>query len=304
MRHLSWGILLTLCAGLAQAQPAPATLHLATWNLEWLVSPRTARDSLNACDDGRQGAMPCDVARTLRRDSADRARLRAYVRLLDADVIAFQEVEDAATAAGVFPGYRFCMTAAGGVQQLGFAVRASLPHRCGEPLPLGNARRARPAAILHLFPGTGRELTLLAVHLKSGCSFQLLPDEPVAGNSACAILARQATELSAWIDRNWRKGKRFVLLGDFNRVGPDADDPFWRRLDPLGALHNAAAGSDFHNCFTGQPFRQFIDHILPDAVLARRLVPGSFRKQRFTNADAERYRLSDHCPVSALFLLD
>jgi endonuclease/exonuclease/phosphatase family metal-dependent hydrolase len=281
----------------ADAHDAAGTLHLATWNLEWLVSPRTARDSLNACDDGRRSALPCDVARSLRRDSGDRARLRAQARLLDADVIAFQEVEDAATAASLFRGYRICITAANGVQQLGFAVRAGLPHRCETPLPLGEARRVRPAAVLRLFPDSDFELMLLAVHLKSGCATQPLPDD-AAGTSSCALLASQARALATWIDRRWRNGQRFVLMGDFNRAGPDASDAFWRRLDPLGALQNASQGSPFRNCFVGQPFRQFIDHILLDAVLAQRLVPASFHKHTYSNADAVRYRLSDHCPVS------
>ncbi|MEY2855233.1 MAG: hypothetical protein RL030_2365, partial [Pseudomonadota bacterium] len=272
------------CTASAADPPVPAaTLHLATWNLEWLVSPRTARDSLNACDDGERSLLPCDVARSLRRDSGDRARLRAEARLLHADVIAFQEVEDEATAASLFRGYRICITNAQGVQQLGFAVRAGLPHRCEAPLPLGAARRTRPAAMLRLFPGSASELTLVAVHLKSGCSTQPLP-EGATDTSACALLAGQARALSAWIDHQWRAGQRFVLMGDFNRAGPDDKDAFWRWLDPLGALRNASQGSPFRNCFVGQPFRQYIDHILVDAVLAQHLVPASFHKHTYENA--------------------
>lgn len=295
---------LLLLSGAALPEPAGTTLRLATWNLQWLVSPQTARESLNACDDGHRSALPCDVARSLRRDSGDRGRLRAYVRELDADVIAFQEVEDARTAAGLFRGYRICITTAPGVQQLGFAVRAGLPHRCEDPLPLGEAGRARPAAVLRLFPGSGSELALLAVHLKSGCATQPLPDGDSRGGSACAILARQADALAAWVDTHWREGRRVALIGDFNRAGPDAQDDFWRRLDPLGALRNASESVPFRNCFVGQPFRQYIDHILVDAVLARRLVPGSFAKHGYAEADVERHRLSDHCPVSVGLGLD
>lgn len=290
-------------AGSGPAAVDPQTIRIATWNLEWLVSPRTARDSLNDCDDGRRAALPCDVARSVRRDSGDRARLRDQVRRLDADVIAFQEVEDESTAAALFRGYRICITAAGGVQQVGFAVRRSLPHRCEVPLPLGEASRARPAAVLRVFPGSGAELTLLAVHLKSGCATQPLPEDGGPGGSACALLSLQADLLHEWLAAAWRAGSRFVLLGDFNRAGPDDDDPFWQRLDPLGVLRNASQGHPFRNCFIGQPFRQYIDHILVDAVLARHLVPGSFSKQGYREADAERYRLSDHCPISVALRL-
>jgi endonuclease/exonuclease/phosphatase family metal-dependent hydrolase len=272
------------------------SLRIATWNLEWLVSPRTARDSLNDCDDGKRAALPCDAARSLRRDSGDRAALRAQARRLDADVIAFQEVENEATATSLFRGYRICITTTAGVQQVGFAVRRQLPQRCEVPLPLDDAHRTRPAAVLKLFPDSPHELTLLAVHLKSGCSTQPIPDT-ADKDSACGILAGQVEKLAAWVDGQWRAGQRFILLGDFNRAGPNAADPFWRRLDPLGVLHNAAEGSLFRNCFTGQPFYQAIDHILVDAVLARGLVPDSFTKHPFLNTQAVRYRLSDHCPI-------
>ncbi|MDR2214644.1 MAG: endonuclease/exonuclease/phosphatase family protein [Nevskiaceae bacterium] len=282
----------------AGATPVLPTLRLASWNLEWLVSARTARDSLNDCDDGKPAALPCDVARAQRRDNGDRAALRAQARRLNADVIAFQEVEDAATAAALFRGYDICITAAPGVQQPGFAVRAELPHRCESPLPLGTVQRARPAAVMTLFPGGSNEVTLLAVHLKSGCSTQALPDEDEGGGSACGILSGQVQALAAWVDAHWRTGERFILMGDFNRAGPDEADPFWQRLDPLGALHNASEGSAFGNCFIGQPFHQYIDHILIDGILARRVRPGSFVKHSYANAQAERYRLSDHCPIS------
>jgi len=91
-----------------------------------------------------------------------------------------------------------------------------------------------------------------------------------------------------------------MILGDFNRVGPDDDDPFWESLHREGgaSLRNAARGERFHNCFVGQPFWQFIDHLLLGPGLASSLMRGSFHKQGYGSLDALRYRLSDHCPVS------
>ena len=91
-----------------------------------------------------------------------------------------------------------------------------------------------------------------------------------------------------------------MVLGDFNRAGPRDDDPFWQRLHAAanGALFNAAAHTVFRNCYLGQPFSQYIDHILLGPALGRSVVPGSFRKRGYASRDALRYRLSDHCPVS------
>ena len=83
---------------------AVAALRIATWNMEWLVDGGTARAARIACRDGRPAPLPCDVVRELARDSADLARLANYARHLDADVIAFQEVQNEAIAARVAGG--------------------------------------------------------------------------------------------------------------------------------------------------------------------------------------------------------
>ena len=96
-------------------------------------------------------------AEELARDSADLARLAAYARKLDADIVAFQEVENEAIAREVFRGYRICMADGTGVQHVGFAVRPRVTHRCGPmrgfavggwPQPQGHddAAHARGAA--------------------------------------------------------------------------------------------------------------------------------------------------------------
>ena len=217
-------------------------------------------------------------------------------RRLDADIIAFQEVEDAATAARIFRGYRICIAGGPGVQHTGFAVRKEVPHRCEDSLTtLAVGGRHRHGAILTVLPRNAAGFTLLAVHLKSGCA-----TAPLDSGASCETLAAQGQALAAWIGAQQQRGTRFIVLGDFNRAGPDDDDPFWSSLqrDSRTSLRNAARGEAFRNCFTGQPFWQFIDHILLSPALAPRLVPHSFRKTGYGSLDALRYRLSDHCPVS------
>ena len=302
MRRFLVAILLMLLLAAATKQPrAPReSLHIATWNLEWLVSPATAHAARQSCRRGQRATLPCDVAREHSRDSADLDRLAAYARQLDADVIAFQEVEDARIASRIFDGYRICIAGGRGLQHTGFAIRPGLAHRCGPPvdaLALGGAQRAGMTLLLH--PDSPRAVELLAVHLKSGCADAQL----ASGSTACALLSAQAAQLSQWIGS--RAQSRFIVLGDFNRGDADVPrDEFWRTLaggDPATApFLFANEGAPFRNCHIGAGFARAIDHILVSRALHNALVPRSFRKSGYRESDALRYRLSDHCPVSFL----
>jgi|JI10StandDraft_1071094.scaffolds.fasta_scaffold05517_9 endonuclease/exonuclease/phosphatase family metal-dependent hydrolase len=293
-------LLLSLAAATMQPDAARPAIAIATWNLEWLVSPATAHGARLACRRGHRAILPCDVARELSRDSADLARLAWYARRLDADVIAFQEVEDAGIAARIFEGYRICIAPGRGVQHVGFAIRSGVAHRCGSPVEsISLAGTQRNGISLLLFPGTAQTVELLAVHLKSGCADRALD----SGSSACSVLAAQAAQLAAWIAA--RANSRFILLGDFNRGDANVGgDDFWRLLSGDDAAAApfvfANAGVPFRNCHIGAGFTRSIDHILVSRQLLPAMVPGGFRRMGFREADALRYRLPDHCPVRFL----
>jgi endonuclease/exonuclease/phosphatase family metal-dependent hydrolase len=303
-RSVTAGLLLALVLGLiawAMARANDATgqrpLRVATWNLQWLVEPDTARIARIACRDGVAAPLPCDVARTLARDSADRSRLAALVRRLDADVIAFQEVQSAQVARRVFRGYSICIARGAGVQHTGFAVRAGLEHRCGEPLlSIAAGDRGRAGQPLTLLPPGQPPIELLAVHLKSGCS----TDPLHSSSAACVLLSRQAQALGEWIEARARAGAGFMVLGDLNRAGlPAADDAFWSLLHPH-RFEAAASHLPFRNCVFGAPYTAFIDHILVSQTLLPRLNSPAFEQLRFEPHEATQYRLSDHCPVSVM----
>lgn len=297
-------------ATLANAQ----VIRIATWNLEWLISPQAFKSLKADCahpgtaahGDVRQ--LPCDVASRLERSSRDFSVLARYARELDADVVALQETDGADAARLVFPDYEFCFTDRKHVQNTGFAVRRGIAFRCGpddRALSLGDTiRRGKE---LTLFPGERREIHLLSVHLKSGCSSQPL----TAPDRACHDLARQAPILEAWIDAQARSGRRFAVLGDFNRdllseqahrmtLAPH--ESFWAQIDaadpPQTGLRNAASGQLFRNCVPGQGYRGYIDNIVLSPALAATVVPASFLRLTFSAADVRHARLSDHCPVS------
>lgn len=245
----------------------------------------------------------------MERSARDFELLARYARELDADVIALQEVDGPDAARLVFPGYRFCFTARPHVQNNGFAIREGIPYRCGQDvteLSLGDT--VRRGAELILFPDEPHEIRLLSVHLKAGCSRDRLSSR----NDACRDLARQVAALEAWIDAQASAGRRFAVLGDFNRDllgerGPARDAAgrllqVWPEIDdgepPEADLFNAAEGQRFRNCTPGQRFSSYIDHIVLSRSLARAVVPGTFERLTYRPADAHRARLSDHCPLS------
>jgi endonuclease/exonuclease/phosphatase family metal-dependent hydrolase len=290
-------------------------LKLASWNLEWLIAPAAFKPLKGGCAPegspimGDVRRLPCDVVHRLERSSRDFAALARYARVLDADVIALQEVDGPEAARLVFPGYDFCFTGRRHVQNNGFAVRSGIPHRCAPDwMSLSRGDSLRRGAELILFPGESREIRLLSIHLKSGCSDRALD----GGDKACGVLARQVPALESWIDRQAGAQRRFGVLGDFNRdFRADRGEArsaagqllhLWPELDdgvPPGArLRDAAAGQPFRNCAPGQGYGAYIDHLVLSASLAAHLMPRSFQRVSYSAADARRARLSDHCPIA------
>jgi endonuclease/exonuclease/phosphatase family metal-dependent hydrolase len=209
----------------------------------------------------------------------------------------------------VFRNNEFCFSGSRALQNNGFAIRRGVPFRCAadyEPLSLGNSVRRGVVAVI--YPGTVNEMTLMSVHLKSGCARPLLD----AGPAACQKLARQVEPLELWIDAQARAGRRFAVLGDFNREllreqGPARNEAgvqqqLWPEIndgEPHGAvLLNAAAGARFRNCASGERHSGYIDQIVLGQRLASTLVPESFERLTWKQQEAARLTLSDHCPVA------
>ena len=304
MRATFFLLLATACA--AHSQAAPVQLKLATWNLEWFMTPETLRALTPACTprdaprDGARRSVPCDVAHELVRSNEDIVALRKYAHDLDADVISLQEVDGADAARLVFPDYDFCFSGRVAVQNNGFAIRRGLPHACGtDLLDLALGDDVRRGVELELFPGTPRSMHLLSVHLKSGCARDALDST----RTSCVELKRQMPFLEGWIDTQAAGHKAFAVLGDFNRdlQHEPAGTTVWGAIDdaepPAADLVNTADGGKFQNCTPSQTFSGFIDYIILGRQMARALVPGSFGREIYRPRDAARRKLSDHCPV-------
>ncbi len=280
-------LLLAACTSTPRREAMPVPLKIAAWNLEHL-----------AAADG-EGCRP--------RGEADYAALRAYVERLDADVVAFQEIESVAAAQRVFDAGEytiemsnrpdsgrdgFCRRDATSgprirKQDVGFAIRKSVRytrHRDLEALGLGDPDLRWGVDITLDGP---RPLRLLALHLKSGCS---RGDE----NEACPILFDQVPVLQDWIAARRAEAAAFVMLGDWNRRLALPDDAVWQRLNEAGPPLTIAGGGRGARCFARYP--DFIDHIVLDPVAAAVVAPDSFEEFQYGVPEAENP--ADHCPVS------
>jgi endonuclease/exonuclease/phosphatase family metal-dependent hydrolase len=309
MRLAAAAAALALCTA---AATAAERLTLATWNLEWLMTPEVFDALAPHClaqgrrTGGNERAIPCDLVPGARWSGQDLDRIRRFAAALPADVVAMQETDGVAAARRIFPDREFCFTARRQVQNVGFAIRRGLGYRCNRDLEaLGlPANEVRWGADVTIEPGTAREFRLLAVHLKSACNRDRLTN----ARPDCRILQRQVPVLEDWIDRRAAAGEAFGVVGDFNRrfdreptAGRDARGAIvaiWPEIDdgePAGAdLVDPGQGHGAAACNNGHGRRMPIDYLILGERLARRLVPGSYRVWDYPAGG----RWPDHCVIS------
>lgn len=285
------GVCLTLSACSISWPSAPsdapgASLKIASWNVEHLA------------ERNGSGCRP--------RQDEDYAALQAYVAALDADVIAFQEVESAAAAERIFDPAVYvvliedregagregaCRGNPGqtiNAQRTGFAIRRGVPfERLADFTALQvSDPELRSGVDVIIRPLGGEPIRLLSVHLKSGCSSG-------DGSDACPVLFQQVPVLESWIDDRASEQVRFAVMGDFNRRLAMSGDAVWSDWDdgvPANADLSLASGSRSATC--NPRYRDFIDFI----VLDRR---ASADLRQFEERTFQGEPLSDHCAVAA-----
>ena len=126
-----------------------ANEKIATWNLNWLTLRQPG-----------DPALPDDVHA---RRPEDFDRLRSYADRLNADVVAFQEVDGVAAAARVFdPGrYRLVTIGEDVVQQVGLAVRLPVTVQLNADVTALDVEADAPHRLRY---GLDATLTLRSVH--------------------------------------------------------------------------------------------------------------------------------------------
>ncbi len=284
------GLLAAAC--FAFAAPAGALgLRIAAWNLEHL--------------DDANGAG------CVGREDGDYHALGERIDALGAEIVAFQEVENAAAAQRVFdperwrvevsyrPSTGYGRTCYGRPRQrlghlaTGIAVREGIEYRRNDDFSAlaGGNPDLRWGTDITLVRD-GQELRLLSVHLKSGCWGADQDDDP-SREDTCATLREQMETLSDWIAERREAGEAFVIAGDFNRRLTVPGDWAWALLRENAPALSLSAEGRISRC--DERFLEYIDHLAFDTGPGLSMALGSFE-------EAERGGPHpDHCAVSARF---
>jgi endonuclease/exonuclease/phosphatase family metal-dependent hydrolase len=306
-RMRATAILVITALAAALAAPARAeTIGIATWNMA------------NLHHVPGEPLRPGAAART----EAHYATLRTYRDRLEADLVAFQEVNGPKAAGLVLPPREWELLVDGRyVDDLvagrdsdriytGFAVRRgvfdAVSKRDVRELSVTHGPDGRPVrwgTELLVEKGAAR-LLLLAVHLKAGCAQGSLesPTDP-----DCATLAAQRAPLEGWIDAAAEGTVPFVVLGDFNRAFDrfGDDDRFWQEIDdgePAGLDLWRLPFRQESDCWrgTGRHHPRPIDFLVFDDRAWRWVDRARFRQVSYDAADQDEARgtPSDHCPIA------
>ena len=284
----------SLILALLSASACANELRIAAWNLEFLK------------DTDLEGCIP--------REEADYAAIARQVEALDADIVAFQEVENEAAARRVFSPSRWYVEVSTrpmavsnrtcrerpeallGRLATGFAIRREIAYRREADLSAlgGGNPFDRWGTDVAVTEG-GRALRLLSIHLRSGC-WGVEQDEDSGRASTCSVLHDQLRVLEDWSDARRGEGADFIILGDFNRRLAIPGDPGWARLSLPDAPLRLVTTGRISRC--DPRFVEFIDHLVLGGRAAEALVPDSFREIPREGPHP------DHCAIAAGFDLD
>ncbi len=298
-------------------------LSLASWNIEWLMTPATYLSLKPGCDKVKQPAsnernFPCTPGRPpiVQRKAKDFDALAGFASQLQADVVALQEVDGPAAGAMVFrQGWKLdCFVSRQHPQKVGFAIRDGIPYRCNpELISLDFDGKSRAGADITIYPDSPNAVRLLSIHLKSGCFTGPL----TGGNAVCSTLRKQVVALEKWVDARAAEGVAFALLGDFNRrLEIDSQFPAGNDESAPTSLFAAISdgmpqGAKFTRATEGQieqkcsPNDRNPPSPIDNILLSEKLFPANkmlnFKRITYTNYQIAKFALSDHCPLQVDF---
>ncbi|CAG9001475.1 MAG: hypothetical protein CENE_03495 [Candidatus Celerinatantimonas neptuna] len=268
-----------------------SALTIGSWNLDWL--------------DGSSAYGP-------KRHKDDYLQMADMFRRAHMDVMAFSEVGSKRVLRRVVGNHylieishRASQRGRGYYPQFtGFAIRAGIVYQRNSDLKLNvdHDDQLRNAVDITLYKRHHPYLRLLSVHLKSRCFYQ--SDN---FSRSCHLLKLQAIRLNQWIRHRKKEKLPFMILGDFNRRMANGKHHWFLKIlrsdyHHSTSLYLSTQGLHSH-CWSRtswgamKQFRQYIDHILYNQRVKRYVQSGSFRQITVPVSIAEKYHLSDHCPI-------
>lgn len=272
----------------ASATAAEQTVKIATWNMAWLTDRMPGT--------GGEGGVPDNVHH---RSAADWKLVKKYAKRLNADIVAFEEVDGVAMAKKAYGSkYAFHTTDEPDVQKPGFAIRKGIKFTRNPDFADLDVIADRPRSLRRGADVTvqvaGKKIRMLAVHLKSGCPAQSLN----SGGDNCPLLKQQLPVLAQWVKERVDEKMPFMILGDFNRVFEDQEE-FWTAINLNGqaGLTRSTAGRT-SQCWAGK-HPKFIDHIVFGGRTRQWARSSTFKVLVYDETDPSfEKKISDHCPQS------
>ncbi len=279
------------------------TLRIASYNLNWL----------GAKPNKQRRKLPKSI-RT-ERTAVDFNKLSRLMHILNADIIAVQEVKQANILEKILnPNkYTFLLTNQPHKQRTGFAIRKHIHFKRNDDLttlqllsPKHN--NLRSAADITIFLPHNETLRILSVHLKSGCySLRRV-------HASCNVLKKQFQALATWLKEVHKKHDYVIIAGDFNRrlIKGDpllsilekhqVDNFFWRifkKHRPNDTQFTAPFMAKRPQCWGGR-FFGFIDHFVMLSQSKTRMTiqnTGEITYPSTLSFKNNAHLLSDHCPI-------
>ena len=279
-----------MLACLLSSQIFAEPLTVSSWNIAWL----STNEAVNKFSS--------------KRNQADLDKLEQHFQSLNADVVAFQEVDDVNAIQRIAGDqYKILMSDRALPknnnrqfkevnQYTGFAVHKGITLTDYADFPLETSANSKLRFASYIVVKTdSNPIHMLSVHLKAGCS------GAYKSNRDCSRLKDQAQQLNKWIQQRERKGQDYVILGDFNHNLSYSRDWMWKdltrntdaQLTTRKTRADCKVRSNRNNHRTHQ-FRSVIDHI----VVGQSLDASPAKQKVFETQDVLDYKLSDHCPIA------
>ena len=276
---------------IANTNTASSRLVVATWNTEHLAFP---------ISDGCRPRTPEETT-----------KLKQYVKSLNADIVALQEVASSEAVETLFPKaeWQIIMStrpksetydcresgAKSTQQKVAFAVRKGIKVINTQPFDALALNRDGLRYGLELtVESLLGQMTLLNVHMKSGC---FVDNYSKTDSDACLTFAKQAPILDAWAEQKEQIGIPYMILGDFNHRLSAPYNHLTRQLSinsdsSVSSLENLSA--NIIGCHPYYPAP--IDHILA-GNMPKKGLQKTMKMHEFDDM-APNTMLSDHCALS------
>jgi 5'-nucleotidase (lipoprotein e(P4) family) len=279
---------------IASSSTDSSSLVVATWNTEHLAFP---------ISDGCRPRTPEETT-----------KLKQYVKSLNADIVALQEVASAEAVETLFPKAQWQVLmstrpdsktydcrgsgAKSTQQKVAFAVRKNIKVLNTQPFDaLALNRNGLRYGLELTVDSPMGQMTLLNVHMKSGC---FVDNYSRADSDACLTFAKQAPILDKWAEQKEQSGMPYMILGDFNHRISAPYNHLTRQLSTNldSSVNNVSSlenlGADIIGCHPYYPAP--IDHILA-GNMPKKGLQKTMKMHKFDDMTPNAM-LSDHCALS------